>query len=264
MATATQSIREILASQASAALVLQRFEIDLCSSANQSLTQACSSLQLSVEQVLEKLAAADAEQNGAPPVDPASMALEKLVQYIVRRHHRLVRQELPRLAALAHKLATKHGEHAPELIAIDRLMDDLHGELIAHLEKEENVLFPYVVHLDQHLGLARPTASGGFWRVSQPVRMMMNEHESALSILAELRSLTNEFTAPEWACATHVSFHTGLRAFERDLKQHIHLEDDVLFPRAVEMEDSIGSELQSGGLAKLDKASEPLCESPEL
>jgi regulator of cell morphogenesis and NO signaling len=245
MATATQSIREIVASQASAASVLQRFEIDLCSSASQSLTEACSHLQLSVEQVLEKLAAAEAEQNGAPPVDPEVMSLEKLVQYIVRRHHRLVRQELPRLAALAHKIATKHGEHAPVLIAIDRLMDELQGEMIAHLEKEENVLFPFVVHLDQNLGLARPTASACFRRVSQPVRMMMNEHEAALQILDKLRGLTNGFTPPEWACATHVSFHAGLRAFEKDLKQHIHLEDDVLFPRAIELEDSVLARVQA-------------------
>jgi len=244
MATATQSIREIVASQASAASVLQRFEIDLCSSANQSLTEACSSQQLSVEQVLEKLAAAEADQNGAPPVDPASMSLEKLVQHIVRRHHRLVRQEIPRLAEIAHKLATKHGERAPQLIPIDRLMDQLQGEMIAHIEKEENVLFPYIVHLDQHLGLARPPASACFRRVTQPVRMMMNEHENALEILAQLRSLTNGFTAPEWACANHVSFHTGLRAFEKDLKQHIHLEDEVLFPRAVELEESMAEKLQ--------------------
>jgi regulator of cell morphogenesis and NO signaling len=244
MATATQSIRQIVASQASAATVLQRFEIDLCSNANQSLSQACSHLQLSVEQVLEKLAAAEADQSGTPPVEPASMSLGKLVQYIVRRHHRLVRQELPRLAALAHKLAAKHGEHAPELIAIDRLMDELQGEMIAHIEKEENILFPYIVHLDQNLGLARPTASTCFCRVAQPVRMMMNEHTSARHVLSELRRLTNEFTAPEWACATHVSFHTGLRAFEIDWKQHMHLEDDVLFPRAIDLEDSIGARLQ--------------------
>ena len=172
------------------------------------------------------------------------MSLEKLVQYIVRRHHTLVRQELPRLAALAHELATKHGEHAPELVAFDRLMDQLQGEMIAHLEKEENVLFPYVVHLDQHLGLARPLASSCFRRVSQPVQMMMNQHKSALRILGELRSLSNEFTAPEWACATHVSFHTGMRAFEQDLKHHIYLEDDILFPRAVELESSILSRVQ--------------------
>jgi regulator of cell morphogenesis and NO signaling len=244
MTTATQSIREIVALQASAASVLQRFEIDLCSSDNQSLSQACSNLQLSVEQVLEKLAVAEAEQTGAPPIDPASMSLEKLVQYIVRRHHRLVRQELPRLAALAHKLATKHGVHAPGLIAVDRLMDELQGEMIAQIEVEENVLFPYIVHLDQHLDMTRPMASSCFRRVAQPVRTMMNEHDTALRIFAKLRSLTHEFTAPEWACATHVSFHTGLRAFEMDLKQHIHLEEDVLFPRAVDMENSIGTRLQ--------------------
>lgn len=245
MATATQSIREIVASQASAASVLQRFEIDLCSSANQSLTEACSTQQLSVEQVLEKLAAAEADRNGAPPVDPASMSLEKLVQHIVRRHHRLVRQEIPRLAAIAHKLATKHGDRAPQLIPIDRLMDQLQGEMIAHIEKEENVLFPYIVHLDQHLELARPPASACFRRVTQPVRMMLNEHENSQEILAQLRDLTNGFTAPEWACANHVSFHTGLRAFEKDLKQHIHLEDDVLFPRAVELEELMAARLES-------------------
>ena len=167
------------------------------------------------------------------------MSLEKMVQYIVRRHHLLVRQELPRLAALAHKLATKHGEHAPELIAVDRLVDQLQGELFAHIEKEENVLFPYVVHLEQNLGLARPAASASFRTISQPVRLMMNEHDGALQNFSELRGLTNEFTAPEWACATHISFHTGLRAFEKDLKQHIHLEDDILFPRAVALEDSL-------------------------
>ncbi|MBS1802552.1 MAG: DUF542 domain-containing protein [Acidobacteria bacterium] len=242
MATATQSIREIVASQASAASVLQRFEIDLCSTANQSLTEACSNLQLSVDQVLDKLAAAEAERNGTPPVDPASMSLEKLVQYIVRRHHRLVRQELPRLAALAHKIATKHGERGPQLAAIDKLMDELLGEMMAHIEKEENVLFPYVVHLDQDLGPARPPASACFRRVSQPVAMMMNDHEAAQRIVEELHRLTNGFTPPEWACATHISFHTGLRAFVRDLTQHIHLEDDILFPRAVELEDSVCAE----------------------
>ncbi len=221
--------------------MLQRFEIDLCSSAGQSLTQACSNLQLSVEQVLEKLEAAEADRNSAPPVDPASMSLEKLVQHIVRRHHQLVRHEIPRLAFLAHKLATKHGQRAPQLVPVDRLMEQLQQEMIAHIEKEENVLFPFIVHLDQHLGLALPPASSCFRSITQPIRMMMNEHETASSIIAELRTLTNGFTAPEWACANHVSFHTGLRAFEKDLKQHIYLEDDILFPRAVELEDSTGA-----------------------
>lgn len=245
MATATQSIREIVSTQASAAVVLQRFEIDLCSQASQSLTQACANLQLSIEQVLEKLAAAEADATGAAPADPSRMPLEKLIQHIVRLHHRCVRQELPRLAALAHKLAGKHGEHAPELLAIDRLMDDLQGDMIAHIEKEENFLFPYIAYLDQGPSAAAPAGNASFRRVSQPVRMMMNDHESALHILDELKRISNGFEAPAWACATHISFYTGLRAFEKDLAQHIHLEDDVLFPRAVELEDSIALHSQN-------------------
>src|SRR5215831_13231930 len=233
MATANQSIREIIASQPSAADVLQRFEIDLCSHADQSLTQACADLQLSVDQVLEKLAAAEANETGTPSIDPSTVPLEKLIQHIVRLHHRSVRQDLPRLAALAHKLAATKGERMPELIAIDRLVDELQGEIIAHVEKEENVLFPYIAYLDQPHGVAAPSGSNCFRRVSQPVRMMMNDHESALHILGELNRLTNGFRAPAQACATHISLCTGLRAFEEDLKRHIQLEDEILFPRAV-------------------------------
>jgi regulator of cell morphogenesis and NO signaling len=245
MATATQSIREIVATRASAAAVLQRFAIDLCSYANHSLRQTCADLQLSVEQVLEKLAAAEADETGAPSVDPSTMPLQNLIQLIVRLHHRSVPQELPRLATLAHKLAISHAERIPELIAIDRLMDDLHGDIIAHIEKEENVLFPYVAYLLQPQGVAAPSGSKCFRRVSQPVQMMMNDHESALRILAELNRLTNGFQAPAGACATHVSLCTGLRAFEEDLKRHIYLEDDILFPRAMELEDQAAVSAQS-------------------
>jgi regulator of cell morphogenesis and NO signaling len=241
MATATQSIREIVATRASAAAVLQRFAIDLCSHANHSLTQACADLQLSVEQVLEKLAAAEADETGAPPADPSTMPLQKVIQHIVRLHHRAVRQELPRLATLAHKLAVSHGERMPELVAIDRLMDELQGDIVAHIEKEENVLFPYIAYLDQPIGVAAPPGTKCFHRVSQPVRMMMNDHESALRILAELNRLINGLQAPTPFCATHVAFCTALRAFEEDLSRHIHLEDDILFPRAVELEDQVTS-----------------------
>jgi regulator of cell morphogenesis and NO signaling len=239
MTTATQSIREIVASQASAAAVLERFEIDLCSHSGHSLRETCADLQLSVDQVLEKLAAAQAYETGTPSVDPSTMPLQKLIQHIVRLHHRTVRQELPPLVATAHKLASANGAQALEFVAINELMDDLQGEIIAHIEKEENVLFPYIAYLDQPPGLAAPAGSRCFRRVSEPVRMMMNDHDSALRILAELKRLTKGFEAPSSACAVHISFCTGLRAFEEDLKRHIQLEDDFLFPRALELESQV-------------------------
>ena len=245
MATASQSIREIVSMQASAAAVLERFEIDLCSQANVSLMQACAKLQLSVDQVLDKLEDARADEAGAPPVDPACMPLAKLVQHIVRLHHRTIRQELPRLSELAAKLAGKHGERAPELLKIAQLFHDLQRELVPHIEKEENFLFPYVVHLDQEWAFAESSDRGRFKRVSQPVRTMMHEHDSTLELLQRLRALTKDFEVPSWACATFASFYAGLRAFEADLRQHIHLEDDVLFPRAVELENAIQARVQA-------------------
>ena len=239
MATSTQSIREIVAAHVSAAAVLERFEIDLCSQGSQSLSKTCADLQLSVDQVLEKLAAAEACEAGTPPVDPSTMALQKLIQHIVRLHHRTVRQELPPLVAMARKLASASGAQAPELVAIYELMDNLQKEIIAHIEKEENVLFPYIAYLDQPPGLAAPAGSRCFRRVSEPVRMMMHDHDSALRILADLKRLTRGFEASSSVCAVHISFCTGLRAFEEDLKRHIQLEDDFLFPRALELENRV-------------------------
>jgi regulator of cell morphogenesis and NO signaling len=235
MATASQSIGEIVATQPSAAAILKRFEIDPSSHACQSLTQTCADLQLSVDQVLEKLAAAEFGENGAPVVDPSTMSLQKLIQHIVRLHHRSVRQQLPPLVALARQLASQRGEGVPQLMAIEQLMDDLQGELIAHIEKEENVLFPYIAYLDQPAG-AVPSGSKCFRRVSQPVQMMMHDHESASHILGELNRLTNEFEPPAPAGAAYLSFRSELRAFEDDLKRHVRLEDEFLFPRAVELE----------------------------
>lgn len=239
MATATQSIREIVAAHVSAAAVLERFEIDLCSHGSQSLTETCADLQLSVDQVLEKLAAAEVNETGASALEPSTMPLQKLIQYIVRLHHRTVRQALPPLVAMAHKLASANGAQAPEFVAIYELMDGLQVEIVAHIEKEENVLFPYIAYLDQPPGLAAPAGSRCFRRVSQPVRMMVHDHDSALRILAELKRLTKGFEAPSSACAVHISFCTGLRAFEEDLKRHIQLEDDFLFPRALELENQV-------------------------
>jgi len=237
MATPTLSIREIVATHVSAAAVLQRFEIDLSSQANLSLTQACAALQLSVEQVLEKLAAAEAFETGAQPIDPAAMPLQKLIQHIVRLHHRSVRQELPRLVALARELAATQRELAPEFAEVEQLMDELQGDIIAHIEKEENVLFPYIAYLDQPPGIAPPGSGMRFLRVSQPVRLMMSDHDSAQQILRRLDRLTNGFQASAGASSTQVLFCDGLRAFEKDLRHHIHLEDEILFPRALKLEE---------------------------
>ena len=239
MPTLTQSIREIVSNQSSAAAVLQRFDIDLCSRAGESLKQACAELQLSVDQVLEKLSDAAAKENGAAPADLASYSLNRLIQHIVRTHHQYVRCELPRLAEMAHKLTGKHGDRAPELKEVETLLDALRAEMFAHFQKEEQVLFPFIAQMEEATaGFASP-ARACFQTVAQPVSMMLREHRSAEGLVAQMRGLTNEFKTPTWACPTHIALYAGLGQFERDLRQHVHLEDDILFPRAIEMESAL-------------------------
>jgi regulator of cell morphogenesis and NO signaling len=239
MPTSTQSIREIVSTQTSAAAVLQRFDIDLCSSADTSLEQACAELQLSVDQVLEKLADAAVDEHGPAGDDLAGYSLGRLIQHIVRTHHQYVRRELPRLAEMACNLAGRIGDRAPALKSIGSLLEELRADLFTHLEKEEHVLFPFIAAMDQDSDGTSTTPRACFRTVAQPVRMMMLEHESAGSIVAELRLLTNEFQPPRWACPTHVALYAGLREFEADLRRHVHLEDDLLFPRAIALESTL-------------------------
>ena len=233
MPTSTQSIREIVTEHPSAARVFNRFDIDLCSQAETSLVQACAQLQLSVDQVLEKLDDANRTELGSPALDPTSLSIERLIQHIVRVHHQYVRQDLPGLAEMAHKLTAKRSDRAPELHKLEELVEALRAEMLAHIQKEEQVLFPFISQMDEN------SVHECFRSVAQPVFMMVQEHESVNRIVAELRRLTHGFEPPEWACATHCALFSGLRAFETNLLQHLHLENDVLFPRAVQLESEL-------------------------
>ena len=141
MSTSTQSIREIVTKQPSAAKILDRFDIDLCLQADLSLEGACRELQLSVDQVLEKLSDAEVQESGGAALDPETLSLGRLVQHVVRVHHHCVRQELPRLVDMASKVAAKRGDRATELEKVSELTEKLHGEMYAHIQKEEQVLY---------------------------------------------------------------------------------------------------------------------------
>lgn len=241
ISAATQSIREVVATQPSAARIFERFHIDLCVQAENSLDSACADLQISADQFLEKLENAEAEEDGGSPIDPSTLSIERLTQLIVRAHHQCIRRELPRLAEMAQKLAAKRRDQAPESVHVAELVEHLRADLLTHIAKEEQVLFPFIIQMDQNAIVAYPAAHACFRAVSHPIFMMMQEHEAANLILAELRKRTTDFEAPERACATQTALFRGLRAFETDLKQHVHLENDLLFPRAIELEAELGT-----------------------
>ncbi len=239
MLSSSQSIREIAADQPSAVALFDRFEIDVCSLADKSLKEACSELQLSLDQVLEKLQECRDRENGSGLGDPATLSCALLIQRIVRIHHQRVRQDLPSLVSQARKLTGKLGAKAGELKAVEELVEQLRQDLWAHIRKEEEVLFPFIVRMEEESVLAYPPEHACFRSVSHPVFMMMQEHEAANLIMEKIRRFTGNFAPPVWACPIHRALFDGLREFDADLQEHIHLENDVLFPRSIQMETEL-------------------------
>jgi regulator of cell morphogenesis and NO signaling len=189
------------------------------------------------EDVQLELTDASRPQENEPNFQTAT--LEALVDHLVRKHHSFTRLEIGRLNALLEKVCLAHGENHPELFRINMLFRELGADLETHMTKEERVLFPYVIRMEaaakQHVPLFRPP----FGTVANPVRMMMLEHDRAGELLKEIRALSSDYTPPADGCFSYQTLYTALKALEKDLHQHIHLENNILFPRAVEMEAAV-------------------------
>lgn len=235
MITTAQTVREIAIKQPSSIRVFESFGIDYCCGGRKPLAEACSATQVEVDQVLAALDAA-AAQSAPPAEDWAHESLRALIGHIVATHHAYVQRELPRLATLAQKVVNRHGDTMPELSEIQSTLANLDEELTRHLAKEELILFPHIANLERarNEGTAKPT--GCFGTVANPIQMMTQEHDAAGTLLAQIRRLSRNFTPPAHACPTFHAFYSGLREFEQDLHQHIHLENNILFPRAIELE----------------------------
>jgi regulator of cell morphogenesis and NO signaling len=201
------------------------------------LAEACAARNLAVDDVIASLE--EAEKTPATEGDDwTKKPLAGLVSHIVSRHHAYVMRELPRLAELARKVVSRHGDTKPELPSIQSKLAQLDEELRQHLGKEELVLFPYILKLERAIAEGSPKPHGCFGAVSNPIAMMTQEHDAAGVLIAEIRLLSRDFTPPAGACPTFHALYSGLSDFESDLHQHIHLENNILFPRAIEMEAS--------------------------
>jgi regulator of cell morphogenesis and NO signaling len=235
MPTVTETVREIALNQPSAIRVFEHFGIDYCCGGRKPLAIACTEQDVEIDAVLAALASAASESS--PEVkDWSKASLESLSEHIISQHHEYVKKELPRLDTLAKKVIAAHGSHHLELPGIQSALQNLDQEMTQHMAKEETILFPYIASLERALatGGARPHSC--FGTVANPIAMMMQEHDGAGELLAEIRQLSSNFTLPPDACPTYHAFFDGLKEFEQDLHQHIHLENNILFPRAIAME----------------------------
>jgi regulator of cell morphogenesis and NO signaling len=235
MTATTQTVRDIALEQPTAIRVFEQFGIDYCCGGRKPLAEACAAGNLEVASVLAALEEAE-KKPGTAVEDWNARTLESLSVHIVATHHAYVKRELPRLAQLAQKVVNRHGSTKPGLPVIAHTLMQLDEELTSHLAKEEAVLFPFIASLEQSVSLGTPNPKSCFGAVSNPIAMMTQEHDAAGILLADIRRLSRDFTTPEDACPTFHAFYNGLREFEQDLHQHIHLENNILFPRAIELE----------------------------
>ena len=231
--TAEKTVREVVLEHPAAARVFEKLGIDYCCGGGRTLEDACARAQVPLERVEESLSVPE----GAPRErDWQAEPLFELIAHIQETHHRHTREEIMRLGPLFEKVCAVHGKNHPELAAMQATFAALAQELRMHMMKEEAVLFPYIVRLEEAVVAHEPVLPPPFGAVRNPVAMMMREHDDAGTALRDLREASHGYTAPPDACLSYQTLYRALADFEADLHQHIHLENNILFPRAVEME----------------------------
>ena len=228
-----RTVRELASTNPDAARIFESFGIDYCCGGGRSLAQACSAAKVSVHDVVDALAKPRAAEGDR---DWQAASLAEVITHIIEKHHGYVRNEIPRLIALIAKVAKVHGQNHAELAKVETAFRALAEELTVHLLKEERMLFPYIVQLESAARSGSRPGPAMFGTVQDPVSMMMMEHDSAGELLYKMRELTNGYAVPEDGCMSYKMLYQALPEFEADLHQHIHLENNILFPRAIALE----------------------------
>ena len=238
------TVRELAVTVPGATRVFEKLGIDYCCGGNRTLADACVKAKVPVEQVADSLAQAEQVQQASDEFrDWQSATMTALIQHIVEKHHTYTKEELPRIEKLMHKVAAVHGENHPELLQLKLLFLNLKEELEPHLMKEEQVLFPYLTRLEAALTQQAAVPLSCFGTVQNPIRMMSIEHDTAGDLLKELRATANNYAVPPEACMSYRALYQAFLEFEADLHQHIHLENNLLFPKALSAEKQFVADL---------------------
>lgn len=211
--------------------VFETLGIDYCCGGGVSLQQACAERQINPQEVLAKLEAIPAS-NGDVSQSWLDATLATLCDHIEQTHHAYLKTELPRLTAMIEKVVRAHGAHHPEMIRVQETFAELRAELEPHMFKEEQILFPAIRRLEQ----AVTPPAFPFGTLENPIRMMEHEHDNAGDCLKRIRELSADFRVPDGVCNTYRALLDGLHTLEQDMHLHIHKENSILFPRAIELE----------------------------
>lgn len=235
---AGESIGELVAKDFRKAQVFKKYGIDFCCGGKKSIQQVCEEKGLDAN-VVEKELQAIPDASTSNETDYASWEPSFLADYIVNVHHKYVREAIPALYEYTYKIARVHGGRHPELLEIAKHFTNVANELEAHMPKEERVLFPFIKQLVEAKKSGVQLDKPAFGSIQNPINMMEMEHEAAGESLEAIRALSNDFALPVDACATYTVAFKKLQEFEDDLHRHIHLENNILFPKAIELEKEV-------------------------
>ena len=237
----TTTVRELVGRYPQTRKAFEDHGIDYCCGGGQSLADAARQRGVELESLLAALRTAlDAPASGTTPADRDwyAVSLQELVDHILQTHHTYMYQALPRVRMLVAKVASAHSAHHGEMLRqVQVLYGTLDAELTSHLQKEEQILFPHIVAAESHARGKGEAPTSCFPTVRYPIQQMEHEHESAGEALEQLRAVTDNYTLPTDACPTFAALYEELQRVETDLHQHIHLENNILFPRAIAGED---------------------------
>ena len=233
-----RSLSAIVNEDFRAASVFERFGLDYCCHGHQSLEEAARARGVPAADVIGALTAL-----GAPTPDhhlPAEWHdLRNLTRHIVEHHHQYVRRAVPTVSAQLEKLVNRHGERHRELAQVRLTFGQLADELLTHMEKEENLLFPVIDEMAAAQAVGGPLPPGPFATALHPIRVMEADHALAGDLTQLIRRITGDFAVPADGCTTYRACYAELAHFEADLHRHIHLENNVLFPKALEIERAL-------------------------
>jgi regulator of cell morphogenesis and NO signaling len=237
MSTAEKTVGQWVVERPSRARVFERLGIDYCCGGKHPLREACEQKKLDYDTVMDALA-----EDEAVPQEAArnwsSASLTDLCDHIEQTHHAYLKQELPRLEFLTAKVASRHGETRPTLREVHAVFVGLKREMESHMMKEERVLFPLCRQLD----VAEELPAMHCGTVGNPIEVMMREHEDAGDALGRIRALTDDFACPADACNTFRAMYDSLHQLEQDMHQHVHKENNILFPKAIRLEKLLSAQ----------------------
>lgn len=228
-------VKDIAVANPAAKRILEQARVDYCCGGHKSLQDACAHAGVSVEEIMKRLRASSAEV-GPADANWVSAPLCQLTEHIRAKHHRYVRQAIQRLRSLVTKVKSKHEQSHPEVAEIEGLFLTLGQEMIMHMQKEEQILFPHIEALECSANGNGPLEPPFFQTVRNPIQAMMKEHDSAGDLVKQIRKASSDYNPPADACTSFQALYRELRKFEEDLQQHVHLENNILFSRAEKLE----------------------------